>query len=151
MIISDHATYHAFLSTQILTQAESTPFWEQLSTYAEELSILADLSFDPVHDALAALYCPHGNGSPRDPSAMLRSWLLMTLCREGSPTVWATRLRREPVLALLAGFEPDNPAFHIQHKHNGLGGFDQRFREVAFPAQSLLSSPATRKIIQPVR
>jgi hypothetical protein len=104
MIATDHNEYLSHVSSQILAHHEKCLFWEQLSTYAEELSILADLSLDPVRESLAALYCPTGNGDPKDPCAMLRSWLLMTLCREGSPTVWATRLRREPVLATLAGF-----------------------------------------------
>lgn len=116
MVVSDHKEYLSSLSTKILTQAESVPFWEQLSTYHDELSILVDLSVDPVRDDLTALYCPTGNGSPRDPSAMLRSWLLMTLCREGSPTVWATRLRREPVLAMLAGFAPGDTPGATTHR-----------------------------------
>jgi len=116
MIIPKHTEYLSFLSTQILSHAESPHFWTQLSTYAEEMSILADLSLDPVCDDLAALYCPHGNGNPKDPSAMLRSWLLMTLCREGSPTVWATRLTREPVLAILAGFAPGDTPCATTHR-----------------------------------
>jgi hypothetical protein len=116
MIIPSHTKYLAHLSTQITNNRETSLFWEQLGTYAAELSILADLSLDPVRQALEALYCPTGNGNPKDPGAMLRSWLLMTLCREGSPTVWATRLRREPVLAIMAGFEPDNPACATTHR-----------------------------------
>jgi hypothetical protein len=78
--------------------------------------MLVDLSLDPVRESLAARYCPHGNGSPRDPSAMLRSWLLMTLCREKSPTVWGTRLKREPVLAILAGFAPGDTPGATTHR-----------------------------------
>ncbi|MCP5021398.1 MAG: hypothetical protein GY930_06440 [bacterium] len=37
---------------------------------------------------------------------MLRSWLLMTYAREGSPTAWADRLKKEASLAVLAGFTP---------------------------------------------
>lgn len=116
MIISDHTAYLSSLSTKILTQADSRRFWEQLSTYTEELSILTTLSLDPVRDDLAALYCPTGQGNPRDPVPLLRSWLLMTLCREGSPTVWATRLRREPVLAMLAGYVPGDTPGATTHR-----------------------------------
>ena len=92
---STHHEYLLHLSTQCLIQAENPCFGEQLSTYVEDLSILLELSLDPVRDALAALYCPAGQGQPTDPYALLRSWLLMTLEREGSPTAWARRLRQE--------------------------------------------------------
>jgi hypothetical protein len=116
MIPTEHTEYLSHLSTQILTHREKFLFWEQLSTYSEELSILTELSLDPVREALTALYCPTGNGNPKDPCAMLRSWLLMTLCREGSPTVWATRLRREPVLAIMTGFAPGDPPCATTHR-----------------------------------
>lgn len=116
MIIPHHKEYLSNLSTKIINQAGSTLFWEQLGSYSEEVSILADLSLDTVRDSLRALYCPHGNGSPKDPGAMLRSWLLMTLCREKSPTVWGTRLRREPVLAIMAGFEPGDTPCATTHR-----------------------------------
>jgi hypothetical protein len=116
MIIPTHTAYLSHLSSQIITTHESPQFWEQLKTYVPELSMLTELSLDPVRDDLEALYCPHGNGRPKDPAGMLRSWLLMTLCREGSPTVWATRLRREPVLAILAGFTPDDTPGATTHR-----------------------------------
>lgn len=111
-----HEAYLSHLSTHIINQAEHPLFWEQIGTYAQELSILAELPLDPVRESLAALYCPTGNGDPKDPCAMLRSWLLMSLCREGSPTVWATRLRREPVLATLAGFAPGDTPCATTHR-----------------------------------
>jgi hypothetical protein len=116
MIISNHNEYLKHLSTQIINQNQNFLFWEQLSTYAAELSILTDLPLDPVCESLAALYCPHGNGNPKDPSAMLRSWVLMTLCREKSPAVWATRMRREPVLAIMAGFVPGQTPCATTHR-----------------------------------
>lgn len=106
MMPSFHDDYLSHLSTQCLLKADDPGFWDALSTYHEHLSILSDLSLDPVREALGGLYCPTGQGAPTDPCAMLRSWTLMTLCREGSPTAWATRLTREPVLAILAGFTP---------------------------------------------
>ncbi len=110
MILSTHDAYLSHLSSQFTAHADDRQFWEALGTYTEELSCLLDTSLDPVRDALEALYCPTGQGDPTDPVLMLRSWLLMALCREGSPSVWARRLRRESVLAVLAGFVPgDTP------------------------------------------
>ena len=104
MTPTTHYEYLSHLSTQMINNADKRIFWEHVGTYTKEFSILAELSLDSVRESLADLYCPTGNGNPKDPCAMLRSWLLMTLCREGSPTVWATRLRREPALA---GFASD--------------------------------------------
>lgn len=105
MICSTHDAYLSHLSSHVSAHADDRPFWAALGTYTEELSCLLDLSLDPVRDALEALYCPTGQGAPLDPVGLLRSWVLMTLCREGSPTVWARRLRREPVLAILTGYQ----------------------------------------------
>jgi len=106
MTPSTHEEYLSHLSSQLIIQADKRLFWQQLSTYGETLTSLLEISLDPVRDTLAALYCPTNNGAPKDACAMFRSWLTMTLCREGSPTVWATRLTREPLLAILAGFAP---------------------------------------------
>jgi hypothetical protein len=106
MTPSTHYEYLSHLSTQMINNADKPIFWEQIGTYAKEVSMLSELSLDSVRESLADLYCPTSNGDPKDPCAMLRSWLLMTLCREGSPTVWASRLRREPALAIMAGFVP---------------------------------------------
>ncbi len=106
MTPSTHDEYLSPLTSQIIIQAENPLFWQQISTYSDTLASLLDISLDPVGKALTDLYCPTNNGAPQDASAMLRSWLLMTYRREGSPTVWATRLKREPVLAILAGFVP---------------------------------------------
>ena len=67
MIVSQHTDSLSFLSTQMLTQADSTRFWEQLSTYTEAFSILTELSLDPVRDELSALYCPTGQARLRLP------------------------------------------------------------------------------------
>ena len=116
MILSTHDEYLSHLSSQFTSHADDRPFWEALGTYTEELSCLLDLSLDPVREALNALYCPTGQGDPLDPVGLLRSWLVMALCREGSPTVWARRLRREPVLAVLAGYRPGNTPGASTHR-----------------------------------
>jgi hypothetical protein len=117
MTPSTHQEYLAHVSTHCLIKADDPLFWQSLGTYHEEVSILLGLSLNPVSEALAALYCPTGQGDPTDPSAMLRSWLLMTLCREGSPTAWAVRLKREPVLAILAGFTPGQTPCATSHRN----------------------------------
>ena len=116
MILSTYDAYLSHLSSQFTYHADDRRFWEALGTYTEELSCLLDLSLDPVREALNALYCPTGQGDPLDPVSMLRSWLLMTLCCEGSPTVWARRLRREPLMALLAGFVPGSTPGASTHR-----------------------------------
>ena len=141
MLITNHTEYLSHLSTQMINQSKNRLFWEQLSTYAAELSILAELSLDPVRESLAALYCPHGNGSPKDPSGMLRSWLLMTLCREGSPTLWATRLRREPVLAIMAGFAPGDTPCATTHRD-----FLTRLLDGPYTARSKPDSPLSQQL-----
>jgi hypothetical protein len=106
MTPSTHEAYLSHLSSQLIIQADNRLFWQQFSTYGTELATLLEISLDPVRQALADLYCPTNNGAPKDACAMLRSWLLMTYSCEGSPTVWATRLKREASLAILAGFAP---------------------------------------------
>lgn len=116
MICSTHDAYLSHLSSHLSAHADDRPFWEALGTYTEELNCLLDLSLDPVRAALKALYCPSGQGDPLDPVTMLRSWLLMALCREGSPTVWARRLRREPVLAIITGYQPGHTPGATTHR-----------------------------------
>ena len=106
MTPSTHEASLSHLSSQLIIQADNPLFWGPFCTYGAELATLPEISLDPVREALAELYCPTNNGAPKDPCAMLRSWLLMTSSREGSPTAWATRLKKEPSLAILVGFTP---------------------------------------------
>lgn len=116
MIPTTHADYRDHLSLQIACRQEDAAFMAALDLYAEAVVTLADLSFDPLRDDLAALYCPTGRGAPKDACAMLRSLLLMTLLRESSPDRWALRLRREPALAILAGFPPGQTPCATTHR-----------------------------------
>jgi hypothetical protein len=106
MTPSTHEEYLSHLSSQLIIQANNRLFWQQFSTYGAELATLLEISLDPVRQALTDLYCPTNNGDPKDACAMLRSWLLMTYSREGSPTAWADQLKKEASLAILAGFVP---------------------------------------------
>lgn len=110
MTPSTHQEYLSHLSSQLIIHADNPIFWTPFCQYGDELATCLEISLEPVREALAALYCPTGQGAPKDPCAMLRSWLLMTYSREGSPTAWAERLKKEASLAILAGFAPhDTP------------------------------------------
>lgn len=141
MILSTHDAYLSHLSSQFTAHADDHPFWEALGTYTDELSCLLDLSLDPVREALETLYCPTGQGDPRDPVTLLRSWLLMALCREGSPTVWAQRLRREPVLAVLAGFRPGDTPGASTHRD-----FLARVADGPYAVRSRQDVPLSRQL-----
>ncbi|MBU0531859.1 transposase [Candidatus Micrarchaeota archaeon] len=50
----------------------------------------------------------HRGSKPRDPAAMLRSLLLMTLYKTSSIDNWVKQLRSFPFFAILSGFDPDD-------------------------------------------
>lgn len=65
------------------------------------------LDLEPARDVLAACYARRKGGRPpRDPLAMLRTLVLMSLVGETSFDRMVDRLRSEPELAVLAGFSP---------------------------------------------
>ncbi len=105
-----HADYLAHLNRYATIHADNLLIQQSLKEHAKEIVILSTLSLDPIRDTLSDLYCPTGQGAPRDPTAMFRAWLTMTLTKEGSPTNWVKTTRTDPVLATLAGFDPlDTP------------------------------------------
>ncbi|MCP3885992.1 MAG: hypothetical protein GY700_11075, partial [Propionibacteriaceae bacterium] len=105
-----HANYLAHLNRYATIHADNLLIQQSLKEHAKEIVILSTLSLDPIRDTLSDLYCPTGQGAPRDPTAMFRAWLTMTLTKEGSPTNWVKTTRTDPVLAALAGFDPlDTP------------------------------------------
>lgn len=117
MPVSTHDEYLTSLRQQLAPRLEHPAVRARLDTYAYELLTVTELSLDPQRDALHALYCPTGQGQPYDPVCMLRSWLLLTLNHEtSSPQVWAARLTREPLLAILAGFEPGHTPCATAHR-----------------------------------
>jgi hypothetical protein len=113
MTPSTHHDYLVHLATQLDRHPHLRPL---LRRYILPLVFLVSRSLDTVRNSLAALYCPTGQGDPYDPCAMLRSWLLMTLERVKSPDAWARRLRREPLLAILAGFVPGHSPCATAHR-----------------------------------
>jgi hypothetical protein len=65
------------------------------------------LDFDPVIEILEALYDKRKRGSDAfDPTAMIRSLLLMAQFSDGGITKWAMELRSSSHLAVLSGFSP---------------------------------------------
>lgn len=117
MIVSMHEDSLTHLRRQVMPRLKDPDITASVETYAYELVTRIDLSLDPEREALEALYCPTGQGAPQDPVCMLRSWLLMTLIHEtSSPDAWARRLKREPVLAILAGFAPGHTPCATAHR-----------------------------------
>ncbi|MCP4376394.1 MAG: hypothetical protein GY794_09500 [bacterium] len=114
--LSTHLDYLTHLAAQVTLRLDDALFMSRLARYGSQFFTLLCLSLDEVRERLAALYCPTGQGDPRDPIGMLRSWLLMTLLKEHSPDAWVTRLRNESVLAMLAGFAPDDTPGASTHR-----------------------------------
>jgi hypothetical protein len=107
MDVSTHHEYLNHLRQRLVPLLEQPAITAKLELYAYEFVTLTELNLDPQREALEALYCPTGQGAPKDPVCMLRSWLLMTLLHEtSSPDAWARRLKGDDLLALLTGFEP---------------------------------------------
>lgn len=79
---------------------------------------------------------------PRDPSAMLRSFLLCFFSNpEKSITDWVDELRRVPLFAILSGFEPgDTP---------GIGTFYDFFSRLWDAADKNLKSPKQKRKRKP--
>ena len=117
MIVSTHQDYLTHLRQRLVPRLEDPAVKAGLETYAYEFVTLTDCSLDPQREALQALYCPTGQGDPYDPVCMLRSWLLMTLIHAtSSPDAWARRLKREPLVAILAGFAPERTPCATAHR-----------------------------------
>ena len=107
MDVSTHSEYLNHLRQRVVPLLEEPAITAKLEVYAYEFVTLTDLNLDPQREALEALYCPTGQGAPKDPVCMLRTLLLMTLRHDtGSPDAWAERLKTDDLLALLTGFEP---------------------------------------------
>lgn len=88
--------------------ANDAEFRKALDALGKELAILVNLNLDPVLLVLQNLYCPTIRKDYRDPDKTLRSLLLMTLLKESSVTAWVNKTRASSVLAVMAGFDPDN-------------------------------------------
>jgi len=142
MIVSTHDEYLTHLRQHLVPRLTEPDITASVETYAYEVVTLINLSLDPEREALEALYCPTGQGDPKDPVCMLRSWLLMTLIHEtSSPDAWARRLKREPVLAILVGFEPGHTPCATAHRD-----FIVRYGDGPYALRSTQDRPLSQQL-----
>jgi len=138
MTTSRHNDYLVHLKTQLECHPHLRPL---LSHYIFPVVFLVALALDAFCDRLAVLYCPTGQGDPYDPICMLRSWLLMTLLRVKSPDAWAKRLRREALLAVLAGFDPQKTPCATAHRD-----FLKRYGDGSYAQRKLQDKPLSEQL-----
>lgn len=82
----------------------------RIENHKEELLMVYLLDFEPMREELDALYSPTKHGSePCDPTAILRSMLLMNAFRQTSLTDWAAEVRSDSILAVVCGFGTKKP------------------------------------------
>jgi hypothetical protein len=79
-----------------------------LQAHKDIYNIILNLNLDNALPILKPTYCPIERKKTRDPLNMLRSLILMTLLKIASITFWVLQTRSQPLLAILAGFTPDD-------------------------------------------
>jgi len=104
-----HKAYLQHLQSYFLSTYDNRQFWKMLETYAKEFYIMTHLNLDPARELLESLYSPVKRSPFRDPTAMLRSLILMTLLKISSITYWVRQTRSIPLFPVMAGFAPDKP------------------------------------------
>ena len=77
-----------------------------ISDFADEIKAMFNLDLTPVRELTKPLYKKPRGTKPKDPAAMLRTLILMTLTRELSITKWVNTLKKFEPLAVLSGFQP---------------------------------------------
>lgn len=103
-----HEAYLQHLQAYFLSSYEDRQFWKTLENYTKEFIILTHLNLDPAGELLESLYSPVKRSPSRDPAAMLRSLILMTLLKISSITNWVKQTRSIPLFPVFAGFAPEN-------------------------------------------
>jgi hypothetical protein len=103
-----HEQYRQHVRRWIEHYENDESFQKTLDRHFKEASIITELDLDRAIPIIMSLYCPTGQGKPRDGLCMLRSLLLMTLLKEPSITKWVERTREKPLLAILCGFDPED-------------------------------------------
>ncbi len=82
---------------------------QRLFDIREVVLAIVMLDLSPAEPILKQYYSNREGGKPpKDPPAMLRSLVLMTMLKETSFIEWAKTLRGRPELELLSGFDPDD-------------------------------------------
>ena len=90
-----HAEYHEHIQKHLtesllIKDSELNTFMEK---HKDICTIMINLDLDLAEPLLESLYCPVKRKEPRDPLAMLRSLILMTLLKIGSITLWVKEMR----------------------------------------------------------
>ena len=101
-----HDRYLARLGAYFDLRSDDVDFLVKRQFHEKEIRILEDLDLDPAIPILIPLYSPGKLKDARDPLSMLRSLILMTLLRIKSVTKWVGMTKHDPLLAVMAGFEP---------------------------------------------
>lgn len=103
-----HHEYIDHLEKYIESRSDDFEISRGVDHFNKEIHIMKNMALDPTLTILNSLYSPAKLKSARDPVSILRSLILMTVLRERSITKWVERTRRNPLLAILIGFEPDD-------------------------------------------
>ncbi len=104
-----HSEYLQHLKTHFPSSLnDNDQFWSYLKNHQKEFTILTNLNFDSSIEILNSLYSPVKRAPHRDPVSISRSLTLMTLLRESSITKWVKQTRSFSLLAIMAGFEPND-------------------------------------------
>jgi len=103
-----HSEYLKHLENYFLTSVDDPQFWKCVAAHTRELVIFTHLNFDPVMELLDSLYSPVHRADHRVSTSMLRSLLLMTSLKIAGITAWVKETRLQPLLAVLAGFHPED-------------------------------------------
>ena len=104
-----HAAYQAHVAQWLSRICGCLTVVKLLWRYREQALVLWSADLDGLGAIVRRSY--RGTGRPpRDPAAMLRTWVLATLMGITSPRLWAETLTGNDVLAILSGFAPgDTP------------------------------------------
>ena len=103
-----HAQFQHFLLSQFSQRYGSVEKQKILNFYQSTIAKVWLTDLTPAIPILEPCYASTRRGkAPRDPLAMLRAFLVMSLEGYVSITKWVRALRTRPLLAILCGFEPN--------------------------------------------
>lgn len=119
-------------------QAQPPQWHNAILLYAEAIVVLAHLDLGPALDIVRRCYATRPRGQkPHDPLAMLRACLLMVLSGEVRVDLFVERARAQPLLCVLAGFEPGH--------FPGVGTFYDFFHRIADGDPALFTGGHTER------
>jgi hypothetical protein len=103
-----HAEYIEHLKKHFSSYSENSEFRKVLQEHKKEFSVVGNLNLDPAIPILNSLYSQVDRAPHRDPVCMLRALILMAVLKIASITKWVKETRTITLLAILAGFDPDD-------------------------------------------